>query len=196
MIRRAAKEDNSRVLSFLAQEGSLNTTFFAHIEKYGYEKDFQDIWIYNGEQNETLAVIMRHFNALYLYSRDSLLDYDVLSSFVSFIGADVISGKLEILSEIALSVEGMVLEPSRHMVLARPESLVPCGAVERGRVEDCQELSELIYSIPEFARFYSSRLEIERGIRRRMELGICRYFVLRQDGVIASQAYTCLLYTS
>ena len=34
--------------------------------------------------------------------------------------------------------------------------------------------------------------EIERGIRRRMEMGICRYFVLWENGIIVSQAYTTI----
>jgi predicted GNAT family acetyltransferase len=64
--------------------------------------------------------------------------------------------------------------------------------VQKAGLEDCRELAELIYSVPEFARFYYSCMEIERGIRRRMELGICRYFILKKDGVIASQAYTTI----
>jgi predicted GNAT family acetyltransferase len=192
MIKRAEKKDYERVVEYLDYEGSINTTLLAHIEKYGFEKDFQDVWLYFDEGRNTLAIIMRHFNSLYIYSRGFLYDIDELASFVSFIGADIISGKLDILSELSLELSGMVLEPSCHMIHKDKSKLVECRDVVRADLDDCRELAELIYSIPEFARFYSSEKEIERGIRRRIELGICRYFVLKRDGKIVSQAYTTI----
>ncbi len=192
MIKRAEKHDYERVVNYLDYEGSLNTTLLAHIEKYGFEKDFQDIWLYNDKNNDTLAVLMRHFNSLYIYSKGFLYDPEELGSFISFIGADIISGQLDILSEVSLELNGMILEPSCHMIHKDKSKLVPCNQVSRADLDDCKELAELIYSIPEFARFYNSEQEIERGIRRRIELGICRYFVLKKDGVIVSQAYTTM----
>ncbi|MGI6125218.1 MAG: GNAT family N-acetyltransferase, partial [Acetivibrionales bacterium] len=142
--------------------------------------------------DNTLAILMRHFNSLYVYSEGSFLDYEELSFFIPFIGAEIISGKVDIISEISLSLSGMILEPSTHMVLKNADLLKPCSRVTKARLEDCMELAELIFSIPDFARFYHSVEEIERGIRRRMEMGICRYFVLKIDGLIVSQAYTTI----
>lgn len=194
MIRRAGNEDAKRVVDYLETEGSLNTTLLAHIEKYGFEKEFQNIWLQIDEQyDKTLAVVMRHFNSLYVYSEGCVfVENEELGSFASFLGSEIISGKLDILSDLALYLEGMVLEPSCHMILQDRSKLVACTEVQKAELADCQELAALIYSIPEFARFYHSRMEIERGIRRRMELGICRYFVLKRNGVIVSQAYTTI----
>jgi predicted GNAT family acetyltransferase len=192
MIKRAEKKDYERVVEYLDYEGSINTTLLAHIEKYGFEKDFQDVWLYKDESGNTLAVLMRHFNSLYIYSKGFLYDLEELGSFISFIGADIIAGKLDILSEISLDLNGVVLEPSCHMIHRDINKLVECEEVTRADLADCKELAELIHSIPEFARFYNNEGEIERGIRRRIELGICRYFVLKKDGLIVSQAYTTI----
>lgn len=192
MIKRAEKKDYERVVEYLDYEGSINTTLLAHIEKYGFEKDFQDVWLYSDETENTNAVLMRHFNSLYIYSKDFLYDREELGSFVSFVGAEIISGRLDILSEISLDINGMILEPSCHMIHKDKNRLVKCQDVTKADLDDCSELAELIYSIPEFARFYNSENEIERGIRRRIEMGICRYFVLKKDGIIVSQAYTTM----
>lgn len=192
MIKRAEKKDYDRVIEYLECEGSINTTLLAHIEKYGFEKDFQDVWLYNDENGNTLAVLMRHFNSLYIYSKGFLYEREELVSFLSFVGADIISGKLDVLSEISLELSGMVLEPSCHMIHRDKSRLVECSDVVRADLADCKELAGLIYSIPEFARFYNSEEEIERGIRKRIESGICRYFVLKKDGIIVSQAYTTI----
>ncbi len=194
MIRQAGNDDAKKVIDYLEIEGSMNTTLLAHIEKYGFEKEFQNVWLQVDEHNEkTLAVIMRHFNSLYVYSEGCVfVENEELGSFATFLGVDIISGKLDLLSDMALYLEGMVLEPSCHMKLHNGNKLVPCTEVKKADLADCQELAALIYSIPEFSRFYHSRMEIERGIRRRMELGICRYFVLKRDGVIVSQAYTTI----
>lgn len=193
MIKHAIAEDYTEIISYLNQEGSLNTTLLAHIEKYGLSRDFQDVWLHRSSEEEPiLAVIMRHFNILYFYNASYQFEADELGSFVSFIGPDIIFGKQDLLGELALYFEGMVLEPSCHMILKKPDQLVTCTGVTRAGLEDCEEIASLIYSIPEFARFYHSAQEIERGVRRRIEMGICRYFVLKQDGRIVSQAYTTI----
>ena len=191
MIKRAGKLDTGKIFEFLQNEGSINTVILAYLEKYGLEKDFLEVWLYfNENETSVLAVIMRYFNSLYIYSGGCISDTEEIGSFISFIGADIISGKLDILSDIALHLENMVLEPYCHMVLGDGSRLECCGEVQRVTLDDCRELSFLIYSVPEFARFYHSRLEIEQGMRKRLELGICRYFVIRTDGKIVSQAYT------
>lgn len=193
MIKRAGKEDAERIVEYLKQEESMNTTFLVYLEKYGFEKDFQECWLQTDEHNnKALAVILRHFNNLYIYSEGCSIYNKELGIFTSFMGSEIISGKRNILSEIACDRDDMVLESSCHMVFQDETMLIPCSEVRRAGLEDCRELSELIYSVPEFARFYHSRMEIERGIQRRMELGICRYFILKKDGVISSQAYTTM----
>ncbi len=192
MIKRAEKEDCEAVMDYLTKGGSINTTLLSYIEKYGFVKDFQDIWLYEDSNNDTLAVLMRHFNSLYVYSEGCFLNEEELGSFISFIGPEIISGKMDIMSGISLFVNGMFLEASTHMVLESKDFLKPCSRVEKARFEDCRELAELIFSIPEFSRFYNSCEEIERGIRRRMEMGICRYFVFKTNGEIVSQAYTTI----
>lgn len=192
MIKRAEKENYEAVVNYLDKGGSINTTLLSYLEKYGFEKDFQNFWLYNDNSDNTLAVIMRHFNSLYVYSEGSFLDAEELASFISFIGPEIISGKIDIISDIALFFDEMFIEPSTHMILKNNNMLKTCSMIEKAELEDCKELSELIFSIPDFSRFYHSPEEIERGIRRRMEMGICRYFVLWENGIIVSQAYTTI----
>ncbi|MGI6084370.1 MAG: GNAT family N-acetyltransferase [Acetivibrionales bacterium] len=192
MIKRAEKENYEAVINYLDNGGSINTTLLSYIEKYGFEKDFQDVWLYTDNGENIHAILMKHFNSLYIYSGGSFVDEKELGSFIAFIGPDIISGDIIILSGVSLFLGSMILEPSTHMVLKNADMLRPCKRVEKAGLEDCKELAGLIFSIPEFSRFYQSPEEIERGIRRRMEMGICRYFVLKINGVIASQAYTTI----
>ena len=193
MIKRAGKEDIERAVDCLKQEESLNTTLLAYLEKYGLDKDFQECWLLSDEHDgKVLAVILRHFNNLYIYSRDCASYHEELGHFAAFMGTEIISGKRELMSKIALFTGDMAIEPSCHMVFRDQTKLLLSAVAKRAGLEDCSELAGLIYGIPGFARFYHSRAEIERGIRRRMEMGICRYFMLKQDGVIASQAYTTI----
>ncbi len=192
MIKRANIEDYNRVIGCLNHEGSMNTTLIANIEKYGFEKDFQDIWLCTSNNEEPKVVVMRHFNILYIYSEGSFLDVDELASFVSFVGSDIIVGKLDIISDLSIYSNAMFIEPSVHMYLEDNSKLISCSRVKKAEIEDCKEMAQLVFSIPEFARFYNSSEEIERGIKRRIEMGICRYSVLKMDGKIISQAYTTI----
>lgn len=190
MIKKAEKKQYEAVVNYLDRGGSINTTLLSYIEKYGFEKDFQDIWLYNDKDDNILAVIMRYFNSLYIYCEGSFPDNEELGSFASFLGPEIVLGKIDILNNIAPYLDDMFLEPSTHMVLDDNKRLKISPMVEKARFCDCGEMAELIFSIPDFARFYHSSKEIEKGIKRRMEMGICRYFVLRKNGKIVSQAYT------
>lgn len=192
MIKWVGKEYTESVNEYLKKEESLNTTLIAYLEKFGFEKDFQKCWLQSDDHHQTRAVILRHFNYLYIYCEGCLFNSDELSSFITFTEAEIISGKREILSKIALSLEDMVFEMTNHMLLKDDTNLSLCEDVIKACPEDCVELSQLIYSIPEFARFYHSRMEIEQGIRRRMELGTCRFFIIKKDGLIVSQGYTTI----
>ena len=120
------------------------------------------------------------------------MDAEELGVFAAFLGPEIISGQIDIISGVSLLIDDMILEPSTHMVLENKNMLKTCQMVEKAGLEDCKALAELIFGIPEFSRFYHSAEEIERGIRRRMEMGVCRYFVIRRDGIVASQAYTTI----
>lgn len=190
MIKKAEKKHFEAVVNFLDKGGSINTVLLSFIEKYGFEKDFQEIWLYNDNDGNILVVIMRYFNSLYIYCEDSFAAKEELGFFASFLGPEIVSGRTDLLSDISPYFNDMFLESSTHMVLTNDKMLKPCPMVEKARYDDCREMAELIYSIPDFARFYHSSEEIEKGIRRRMEMGMCRYFVLRKNGKIVSQAYT------
>jgi len=190
MIKKADKRHYSSVIDYLDKGGSINTSLLSFIEKYGFEKDFLDIWLYKDNDDHILAIIMRYFNFLYIYSQDHLSEIEELGFFTSFLEPEIIMGKTDILNRISPSFRDMFLESSIHMVLTNNKMLKPAPIVEKARYDDCREMAELIFSIPDFARFYHSPEEIEKGIRRRMEMGDCRYFVIRKDGKIVSQAYT------
>lgn len=192
MIKRAGKEDYKRVVEFLNHEGSMNTTLLANIEKYGFEKDFQDIWLCTYNFEEPLAVIMRHFNILYIYNQGSFFAVEEIASFVIFTGPEIIMGKLDVLSDLSIYLKDMFVEPSVHMCFVDNSKLVSCSRVIKARIEDCKQMAQLVFSIPEFGRFYNSSKEIERGIRRRIEMGMSRYFIIKRDNVIISQAYTTI----
>ncbi|NLM73363.1 MAG: GNAT family N-acetyltransferase [Clostridiaceae bacterium] len=189
MIKKGGNHDILKLTDYLNCEGNLNTTILANLEKYGLEKDFQNVW-FHIENNNICAVIMRYFNHLYLYSMDCKCDMEELVSFISFTGSDIISGKRELLKEIAPYFKEMKLEHSNLMVHEGTYETEYSDEAEKARLDDCHEMACLIYGIPEFARFYNSLQEIERGIRRRMELGLSRFYVRRAEGVIVSQAYT------
>lgn len=191
MIIQAGNQDLLKLIDYLNCEGNLNTTILANIEKYGFEKDFQNIWFHQ-ENNHICAVIMRYFNYLYIYSRDCKCNIEELVSFISFTGSDIISGKSKLLKEIAPSFKEMKLEHSHLMIHEGTYEIEYCEQVEKARLDDCHDMASLIYGIPEFARFYNSLQEIERGIQRRMELGLSRFFVRRAEGLIISQAYTTI----
>ena len=192
MLKKAEDNDKSAIIQHLALDESINSPILSQIERYGFSKGFQDVWMINNGTCEPKAIIMRHFNHMYLYLMSDDADYEEIASFSAFFGADIIWSRLNNLESMEPFLKGYRLEPSKNMILHNPALLVPCGRVEHARVEDSCELAEMIFSEKDFKRFYSSESEIEMGIRRRMEMGQCRYMVIRSGSVISVQAYTTI----
>lgn len=190
MIRRAAKQDEDRIRGLLEQDEALNCPMIAQIERYGFDRDFQDVWLHE-ENNQLKSIIMRHFNQMYLHDVSECEAYDELASFSFFLGVDIIWGKLYLMTQLE-PCTGFILEPSHHMILMSTENLESSADAEAARMEDSDELAEMIFGNEDFRRFYTSLDEIRLGIRKRLEMGQCRYRVIRRDGLIAAQAYTTL----
>jgi predicted GNAT family acetyltransferase len=192
MIRRAFNEDKACVIALLEQNEAMNCPMIAQINRFGFDKDFQDIWLYQNDENQIQGVILRHFNQMYLHEVMQDADYEEIASFSSFLSADMIWSDESSLTAMQPFLEAFELNASRHMVLEHTQCLYEDHEVEEAGPEDCARLAAMIYENEEFRQFYASEEEIRKGIGRRMALGQCRYRVLRQDGMIVSQAYTTM----
>lgn len=192
MIKRAFNEDKSCIIALLEQSEAINCPVIAQINRFGFDKDFQDIWIVQSDNNQIQGVILRHFNQMYLHEVIRDADYEELASFSSFLSADMIWSAESSLKALKPFLPGFELKPSRHMILEHTQSLCEDQEVDAAGPEDCARLAAMIYGNEEFRQFYASEEEIRMGIGRRMALGQCRYRVLRQDGIIVSQAYTTM----
>ncbi len=192
MIRRAFNEDKACIIALLEHNEAMNCPMIAQIKRFGFDKDFQDIWLQQNDEKQIQGVILRHFNQMYLYEVMQDADYEELASFSCFLGADRIWSAESPLMALQPFLSGFELKGSRHMILDHTQCLYEDHEVEAAGPEDCARLAAMIYGNEEFRQFYSSEEEIRIGISRRMALGQCRYRVLRQDGIIVSQAYTTM----
>ena len=194
MIKKAEDNDKNSIIQLLSLDESLNSPILSQIERYGLSKGFQDVWmIYDNDSCQNpKAIIMRHFNHIYLYLLSSDADYEEIASFSAFFGSEIIWSGLRNLECMEPFLKEFRLEPSRHMILCNPARLVSGNRVEHARVEDSGMLAQMIFKEKDFRRFYTSESEIEMGIRRRMEMGQCRYLVIKDGNEILAQAYTTI----
>ena len=194
MIKKAEDNDKNSIIQFLSSDESLNSPILSQIERYGLSKGFQDVWMIHDDDGskDPKAIIMRHFNHIYLYLLSDDADYEEIASFSAFFGSDIIWSGLKNLECMEPFLKEYRLEPSTHMILNNLARLVSGNHVEHARVDDSSMLAKMIFAEKDFRRFYASESEIEMGIRRRMEMGQCRYLVIRDGNEILAQAYTTI----
>lgn len=191
MIRRATGEDNERVFKALEQEESLQTALIFYLNRYGYSRDFQDVWLI--EQDAAIrCVLLRHFNTLYIYCRHVGGEDEEIASFCQFLSPEHIWARGDVLRSIHLYLDAYHLHISFHMVLQNISLLGQANDVELATCQDCREMAALIFKERDFRRFYNSEQEIEQGLRRRIEMGQCIACNIKVDGRIVSQAYSTM----
>ncbi|KSU84780.1 MULTISPECIES: hypothetical protein [Fictibacillus] len=61
MIVKADDTLNEQILDYLDEEKAMNLFIIGDIENFGYDTDFQDIWVDLGKQGEIRGILLRYF---------------------------------------------------------------------------------------------------------------------------------------
>ena len=193
MIRKAGPKDGPIIEEFLKREESFNTGSLCTIERYGFEKAFHDVWLQESRDGCLTAVYIRLFGFMHLFWPNAEGCEEALeeaADFLTFMGSGTITGNWAIIQKLSPFFTSFTLEQSRHMVLEGGERLVDSFLVRTAGSGDCGSMARLIMETEDFARFYHTPQEVERGMRQRLELGLCRYYLIERDGILAAQAHS------
>lgn len=193
MIVKATSDYASLIKDYLMSEPAINMMFLSDLDKYGIDGNYQEVWMLRNEKGKLLAVIKRLFQHASIYSHDSSSVLEEAGMFLVFLGPKSISGPLEVLMRLELYCDDYKLDPVMLMQLfdqTKILSVDACNLVRYATPDDALQISELIYSIPDFSGVYRNASEIANGIRQRIIGRNTRHMLIELDNRIVSQANT------
>ena len=190
MIRKLTKKDHEQVFSFLKEEAALNLFIIGDIEAFGYETDFQELWV-AFEENGTLKSILLRFHDTFIpYSKDEFVvtEYEALLSAYKPLK---LSGKSTIVErfETAPSVQ-LGAKNEMYFCECLDDNNLPSTPVQEtikfATLDDVEQIMQLRSNIAEFPVANES----EKILRQTLETNTGRTYYIEKDGAIIASAST------
>ncbi|KIL45116.1 GNAT family N-acetyltransferase [Jeotgalibacillus soli] len=191
MIRRLEQRDHDACFNLLKTQAAENLFIIGDIEAYGYETDFQKVWGEFNESGELVAVLLKYEENYIPFAPG---DFDA-KGFAEIISSDASFSMMSGLKEITEKIEPYIsqkLKRKRQTYYAKCTSLdaitdtVETSFVQQAKLQDAEDLVELLNAIPEFEE---SMITVERK-RRGLADGTSRSFFIKEDGKMVSTAST------
>lgn len=189
MLRLASEKDRREVLDYCLEEPNINLFIIGDIENFGFDKDFQDVWIQYNEDNIT-GIILRYHTNFIVYSKDLDMDFEEVSELLIKNDAKVISGKLSVMNRIYELIDKNYNKREMFFCEFRDESKlekVSEKSIEIATPDDSMDIAKAYGNIKEFEGMYSNDInERYKQINNRIisKEGV-HIFIKENDKIIA-----------
>ncbi|MEZ0537566.1 GNAT family N-acetyltransferase [Caldicellulosiruptoraceae bacterium PP1] len=193
MIRLLDNSDKENILKFLSKEKELNLFIIGDILNFGFDKPFQKVWAEFDQEDNIIAVLLKHHNNFIFYSRENY-NCDAFCEIISKEKFKVFSGEKSIIENIKCRFKFLnenlnifcKLDKNDYIPIKNDNvSLVKVMSKENIEYNILEEIALMYQSIDEFlnpASFEQLKADIESGSSR--------IFYIEEDGIIVSTART------
>lgn len=184
MLIRCREKDTPILMEYLAPEKEYNTFLMADLKAYGFDSEFQDVWMDQAENGECRGIYLRFYTNLLVYSREGEMNPDALAALLKKDEISVIMGKSSLFSE---QIRQETKDYQRHQKqmyrLGTKEWLInPFVPVIQAEAGDVDDIFQFLGGIDEIKGLYTSK----DMIRDRITSGDGIHLMIREgDRVIA-----------
>ena len=158
MIVKCKESDKQTLVSFLSEEKILNTFILADIDNYGFDKEFQSIYMDINIDSKCVFVYLLFYNNLILAGDKSNIDTKFISKFLTQ-NTTVIMGKDSLIGKVSNSINRKIKYNVNYMYYLSDENkLFPYDDdIKTANIDDVDRLHEFLLSFEEFKVRYSSK---------------------------------------
>lgn len=158
MLRLANEKDRKEVLEYCLDEPNINLFIIGDIENFGFDKDFQDVWIQYS--NESISgIILRYHTNFIVYSKDLDMNFNEVVELIIEKDAKVVSGKLSVINKLYEFMSGSYNKREMFFCELRDSSKLEDIDEEDILIatsEDSMDIAKAYGNIKEFEGMYSS----------------------------------------
>ena len=164
MLRKCGEEDRERLEAFLNEKPVYHTFLISDLDKYGFDKDFQTIYMQE-EEGRCIGVFLKYFYNLIVAGEGQELDYEAVSRLADD-KITTIMGRAEVVQNIAERVGGRLRMTYHNLYIhEEAERLEPVdNNVRFADLDDAGRIYEFLMGFPEMQNLYSEKKMIENRI--------------------------------
>ena len=158
MLRLATEKDRRKVLGYCLEEKNINLFIIGDIENFGFDKEFQDVWIQYSENN-IIGIILRYHTNFIVYSKNLEMNFEEVVELLMKNDAKVVSGKLTVINKIYELINKSYNKREMFFCELRDESKLEKDIEEKIEVataDDSMEIAKAYGKIKEFEGVYSN----------------------------------------
>lgn len=194
IIRLCNDKDKYKLIEFLNTEPVFHTFMLADIEQYGFDKEYQKIYVQE-KDNVCEAVFLKYYSNFILAGDPEKIEYDKIPS---LIGPEIttIMGNAEIVERVVAELKTDFNMICNNLYIHEPESENAVENLYVANLDDVDRIHKFLMSFPEFRLMYA-----EKGmIINRIENNEGVHLFIEKDGEIiahgnsaASADKTCMM---
>ena len=189
MIVKAYQTMHEKVMNYLSEEPALNLFIIGDIENFGYETDFQEIWIDLDEAGEIQGILLRYMGNYLPYSKGIINAKDFSEIINKDTTYEMLSGKKEITEQFRPYVK---FERTKETYFAelKDSGLLNKNSTREGIqqawLQDVDSLLELKQQIKEFTIRATARQSLEQALKTKTG----RTYFMKDGNIVVSCAST------
>lgn len=192
MLIKANEEHRFKIMDYCKAEPSINLFIMGDIENFGFDSEFQDVWMQEVD-DKLVGVVLRYHDNFIIYSKDLDIDALEVNCLLSKMDSKVISGKLSVINLLYPLVaekynkkEMFFCELKDESSLSKEETNIVVA-----EYQDAMEIAETYGLIKEFKGMYSDDIqERYKQISTRIKTKEGIHMFMREDGKIISHGNT------
>lgn len=184
MVRICGEKDREILIRYLKQEAVYNTFMLADISDFGFDEEFQTVYM-DEEEGKIKGVYLCFYKNLILYSKENEVNLPFLENLFSGFVPDVVMGKTENIDCVREVLKDYTGESKVLYLLEETGKLVD-GAAEilEAQPEDADDIFDFLQNIPEMRQLYTSK----EMIVDRIQKNCGTHYIIKEGGQLVAHA--------
>lgn len=192
MLIKAKEKHRVEIMNYCKVEPAINLFIIGDIENFGFDSEFQDVWM-QVINNKLVGVVLRYHDNFIVYSKDLDMNVEEISELLAGMDSKVISGKLSVINLLYPLVAEKYTKKEMFFCELKDGSSLRKEEIDVvvATCEDAMEIAEAYGLISEFKGMYSDDVqERYKQINTRIKTGEGIHMYIKENGNIISHGNT------
>ena len=194
MLRKASESERNQILAYCSAEPSINLFIIGDIELYGFDKEFQEVWVQTLDvaPTELTGVVLRYHQNFIIYGKDKIVMEEIVQLMATY-PVSLISGKSSVIQKLYPFVDTKFDLRALNFAELCSDALLYQSSedVQVADVNDAVAIATAYDFISEFEMLYPGGFDLRlKQISNRISSGEGTHMFIRKDGVVISHGNT------
>ena len=192
MLTKATEKHRESIMNYCLEESNINLFIIGDIENFGFDTDFQEVWIQTSG-DKLVGIVLRYHDNFIIYSKNLDLEINEIENLLSTRDVKIISGKLAVIDLLYPVLKNKYSKRDMYFceLMSTSKLIKDTSEVEIAEHIDAMDIALAYEQIEGFSGLYSSGIESRHEqISSRIKTKEGVHMFIKKDGKIVSHGNT------